>query len=278
MVSKQSLYPTTPPRDHHFPAQSSQQDLLNQQQLVDLGRFAAMMVHELRSPLTTLMMGLTHARSLASQPRSRKKLELAIAEGDRLKDLINSILSYAKPQCPHLESLELNGLIQAVISQLRSMPAIAEHPIDFIGSEESLHVKIDRGQFKQILTNLINNACEATAPGTVISCTVKRSGARVRLEVQNPAPSLSEQDITRFTEPFYSTKPSGTGLGLAIVKQLVAANQGFFKIQADVQNGVRVCIDLPCTINVLSHRGTQQQTYRPTFSEPMRVRHLQQAS
>ncbi|MEO0374502.1 MAG: HAMP domain-containing sensor histidine kinase [Cyanobacteria bacterium P01_A01_bin.17] len=239
-----SIKPSIAPQPATIQQVMDPEQVYHHQRLADLGAFSAMMVHELRNPLTTLMMALEHFQSLELQPSSQERLDLAVSEVDRLRELLNSILNYSKYQSLNRQRLELNDFVQTVLDEWDVTPAAAARKLSFTRAGENLTVLIDPAKFKQVLINLVRNAVEATQPGESICCTVFKTDARAYIQIQNPAPLIPQSEIEKLANPFFSTKQSGTGLGLAIVKQLVEAHQGDFVVESDVQNGVCVCIGL----------------------------------
>ncbi|MEM9447542.1 MAG: ATP-binding protein [Cyanobacteria bacterium P01_E01_bin.6] len=225
--------------------QQAEDHVFQQTQLAKVGKFSAMMVHELRNPLTTVLMGLSHCKSLELSPTSQEVLDLALDEGKRLKTLLSSILNYAKPQRLCLEQVELNGLVNGVLNGLASQPVAADRQLRLYPEEKAILAQVDPDKFKQILINLVSNACEAISPGDIVSCRILRTASGVSIQIQNSAPPIPSDVLEKLTDPFYSTKPDGTGLGLAIVKQLVEAHQGNFIIESNAKVGFHACIQLP---------------------------------
>lgn len=222
-----------------------EKSMTHHQRLAKMGEFSAMMVHELRNPLTTVLMGLDHLKSLDLSPDSKIVLELALAEGKRLKTLLSHVLSYAKPQQLSLEQVELNDFIETILDDLAFLPVAANRQLTLDCEQETVLAQVDPDKFRQILINLVSNACEAIAPGESVSCKVVKTIAGSCIQIQNSASAIPPDRLQKLTEPFYSTKSEGTGLGLAIVKQLVEAHQGDFIIESNARIGFCARIKLP---------------------------------
>lgn len=151
----------------------------------EIGELASMIVHEIRNPLTTLLMGLTSFKRLELSDRYRTYLELALDEGERLKRLLNQISLYAKPQLLDCVEIDLNNFMKDMIETLQSMPAAAGKQLKFV-AVQPVTVFADPDQLKQIVINLVTNAFEAIADGNAVTLEVKPDVAnQVCIRVQN---------------------------------------------------------------------------------------------
>ena len=102
---------------------AAQTKLMEQERLAAIGEFAATIVHEIRNPMTTMMMGLKYAQKHLQTAPAQERLDLSIGEADRLERLLSEILMYSKPQALQLEELELNTWLQATLRSLSELPA-----------------------------------------------------------------------------------------------------------------------------------------------------------
>jgi hypothetical protein len=223
----------------------AQVQLIERERLAAIGEFASMIVHEIRNPVTTIMMGLNHFQKIYTSERDRMRVALALDEAHRLQNLLQEILLYAKPQQLNLEKLELNSWIQTILPTLREMPEAEARQIEFFPLSSTVDILIDRDKFKQVLINLVRNACEAIAPGEVVSCRIESQPQEVWISIHNQGEPIPTELLSKLTQPFCSGKPGGTGLGLAIVKRIVDAHGGSLSIQSDALKGTKIKIKLP---------------------------------
>lgn len=228
--------------------------LAEQSRLAAIGEFASGIAHELRSPLTTIAMALGYLADQDQAPRAKRRLDLAVGEAERMRRLLDDILLYAKPLSLDPRPLALGEVLAAHVAS-----AAERHPGHSIRLEPpsaSFAVMADPDRLRQILTNLTDNACEAAPEGSEIcwrigSDALEAEGGdgagagEVRLAIQNPGDPIPSEQLSRLTEPFFSTKASGTGLGLAIVQRLVDHHGGRLSIRSSVEQGTTVEIALP---------------------------------
>jgi signal transduction histidine kinase len=161
--------------------------------------------------------------------------------------LLNEILHYTRCQTLQTTALEMNGLIQDMLEAIRSMPTAQGRQIEFIPSDP-MWVLGDQDKLKQVLINLVCNACEAIEPGGRIVWTLNfcPRDRTVQIQIYNGGESIPPEVLSRLTKPFFTTKSTGNGLGLAIVKRIVEAHKGRLDIESsETIGGTRVSVILP---------------------------------
>lgn len=226
---------------------AAQIKLVEQERLAAIGEFAATIVHEIRNPLTTMMMGLNYFQRIDLSEGAQERLFLALDEAGRLERLLREILLYAKPQTLQLEQFDINEFIGNMLDSLCSMPEAEGRKIVFSPALTGVKVLGDRDKLKQVFINIVRNACEAVTEGDIVTWKVDNSSipSQVCIQVGNGGKPISPDVLPKLTEPFYTTKSSGTGLGLAIVKRIVEAHGGQFSIESTVEEGTKVSVRLP---------------------------------
>lgn len=216
------------------------------ERLAEIGELASMIVHEVRNPLTTVLMGLNSLKRLNLSERFQESLALALDEADRLQRLLNQILLYAKPQTLQRSELDLNGFVAEMLNSLQSMPASSGRQLKFVSTPIPTKVLADRDKLKQVLINLVTNAFEAVDEGEVVTLKVQGDNAvQACIEVHNSGAPIPLEVLPKLTKPFYTTKSMGNGLGLAIVKRIVEAHGGELGIESSAVAGTTLKVKLP---------------------------------
>jgi signal transduction histidine kinase len=168
------------------------------------------------------------------------------AEVERINDTITRLLSYVRPYEPRLEPVDLRAMARDCVDL--AAPRAAERRVSLALDMDALafrpsggRPRLDGGQIKQVVLNLLLNAVDASPPGGEVRLRVARdphleltdvrSGAGrlasgVVIEVRDHGPGFAPADAERIFQPFFSTKSSGTGLGLSISRKIVAAHGG----------------------------------------------------
>ena len=223
----------------------AQAQLIERERLAAIGEFASMIVHEIRNPVTTIVMGLKYCQKTYLATENQERLTLALDEAKRLENLLQEILLYAKPQTLNLDSLDIDKLIKEIIPSLSQMPEAQGRELKLIPLAKSVKIRVDKDKFKQVLINLVRNAAEAIETGEQVTCKVEATLDLVYLSVHNGGNPIPADILPKLPMPFCSTKPEGTGLGLAIVKKIVHAHQGSLSIESTKKIGTIVKVSLP---------------------------------
>ena len=241
------------------------------------GEVARRLAHEIKNPLTPIGLSAERIRRkyLHKLPEDeREALDRStrtIAEQvQTLKRMVDAFASYARSERLNLRSADLNRLIEDVV-ELHREPG---NPITFsLQLETELKPMVfDQDGIRQVLNNIVGNACEALkdVPGASISICSQRETQQdqsgVSVIIQDNGHGFEPEIIDRVFEPYITSKPDGTGLGMAIVKRITQAHGGFVIASNLDQGGGYVKIWLP-----ESTSDTPDQTppgRRPAENEP----------
>jgi signal transduction histidine kinase len=234
-----------------------ERELAERQRLALLGQMTASISHNLRNPLSamkTILQVQLENRNL--DPPVRRDTELVLAETERLTLKLNELLRYAKPAAPSL------GASGAVVAQ-PILAAGAQAPIDattvaaqvvallsrdsqshnvtieFLPPPRAEELKIagPDDAFREVLSNIIENAIEAQPRGGTVRVEMQRTGTEVELKVTDAGPGVPAPARAKMFQPFFTTKASGTGLGLAIVVKRLEEMGGSIECMSPVENG-----------------------------------------
>jgi signal transduction histidine kinase len=213
--------------------------------LAEVGELSAMIVHEVRNPLTTVLMGLQSFQELDLPAASQFRLNLALEEADRLQRLLNEILNYTKCQTLNVIELDLNTLISEILETIREMPVAQSKHIKFTPADTPAVIMGDKDKLKQVFINLVCNAYEAVNENEIINWRIQQSAKEVSVKIHNGGELIPADKIEQITKPFFTTKSAGNGLGLAIVKRIVEAHSGHLEIESNILIGTVVGIKIP---------------------------------
>ena len=223
-----------------------------QARLAEIGELAAMIVHEVRNPFTTVYMALSAFQGMSLPERAQMRLALAMEESERLKRLLNEILAYSKEQRLATTTVDMATLSEELVRSLSDTPAAANRHIQLIAAAEPMLVMGDRDKLKQVFINLVTNACEAISPQSTVMWRIRpTTERRLEIQVHNGGDPIPPEVLPKLTQPFISTKSNGNGLGLAITKRIVEAHSGQIKIESTAEAGTTVTVWLPLLTKTL---------------------------
>jgi PAS domain S-box-containing protein len=218
------------------------------QKLESVGLLAGGVAHDFNNLLTTV---LGHASLLLPQasPVQRESLEAIIAGSERAAELTRQLLAYAGKARFHIREADLSALVRGMTDLVRlSIPKSIELKLDL--AENLPAIKVDTGQFQQVIMNLVMNAAEAIGEGrtgTVSIAAARRAvdgqlairpgeelepGLYCCLEVSDTGCGMDAGTMERVFEPFFSTKFLGRGLGMAAVAGIVRSHRGAIAVRS----------------------------------------------
>ncbi|MEO1207962.1 MAG: PAS domain S-box protein [Cyanobacteria bacterium J06638_20] len=216
-----------------------------QARLAEIGELAAMIVHEVRNPLTTVLMGLHAFAKMELPERAQMRLGFALEESERLQRLLNEILMYAREQTLELAPLDLSPFLTTLCEEFCHQPVALERHLQTAGFERECNIMGDRDRLKQVFINLLSNACEAVTAGETIRFSLTEKDHLVVIQVHNGGDPIPPEILPKLTTPFFTTKSSGNGLGLAITRRIIEAHRGTFHITSTQETGTIVTVRLP---------------------------------
>ncbi len=225
---------------------SMETQLARSKHLASLGRMAAGIAHEIRTPLGTLRGFAQYFGSKAGDATAKEYSGLMVGEVDRLNAIISSLLQFSRPREPECEPLSISDL-------LAKAGKLMEH--DFSQNEILLQLDIDcqatmaadADLLLQVLLNLLNNAIDASKKGDSVglSCTYSPEEDSLLIAVRDAGIGMNQEEREKMFDPFFTTRKAGTGLGLAISHQIVEQHQGSFAVQSEPGKGTEITIVFP---------------------------------
>jgi len=213
------------------------------ERLADLGRVAAGLAHELRNPLASMSGSLELLRDGAVRPEERRLMEIVLREATRLDQLVARFLEYSRPAPPRRAAVDLLRVAQETLEVFSHDPASARTRV--VTELAAVRASCDPDQIRQVLWNLLVNACQASPTAAVTVRCGPVPGGGAFLEVEDDGPGIAADDLSQIFTPFFTTKPSGTGLGLATVQRLVDAHGGSVSVRSEPGRGACFTVRLP---------------------------------
>lgn len=224
---------------------SAQARLSQAAALSAIGELSASIVHEMRNPLSAIKMNLDVLRQAAQGNSVCNELgEIAAEQIQRLEAMLGDLLQYGR-------ILEIQKAPVPVADFMRELEACIRkeegQEIQFVfrnpNGLETL--PIDREQMLRALSNLVDNAVQASPPsGTVTVGIETPAPGKIKIEVADQGSGISDRVGEKLFEPFFTTKKKGTGLGLANVKKIVELHGGSIAFR-NTQPGTIFTIVLP---------------------------------
>ena len=221
--------------------------------LVAIGELAAVFAHEVKNPLAGIEVMAGHLRrKVGDAPEALKVLGDIIGEAKMANAIVQEVLDFVRPIRLQVEPTLLCDAVQAAVQHADAKGRRGNIDVETRVPPTLPHLRADKHQLTQVLTNLIVNAYEAldgTGHVTVTASETRlQDGAGGRdailVEVADDGPGIPADVREKVFEVFFTTKAKGSGLGLAIVKRIVDAHDGRLDLQTSPE-GTRVRVTLP---------------------------------
>lgn len=206
---------------------------------------ASSISHEVRNPLTSSR-GFLQLLSESHEIPEKEKgyLTLAISEIDQADHIIKDYLTFAKPTPEKIEVLEIDQVIQQAIQIVE--PMAKQFKVEIDSKLDSSFITGNFGLFQQVIVNIMKNGIEAMSSGGVLTITCIKEQKTTLISVKDEGVGMSQQQINRLGEPYFSTKDlKGTGLGMMVVYRIVESMKGTIQIDSKKGMGTTIFIRLP---------------------------------
>jgi two-component system, NtrC family, sensor kinase len=230
--------------------QERERRLILSERLATVGRMAAHIAHEVRNPLASI--GL-NAELLGDEiaergEEPRRLVTSIIGEVDRLTEITETYLRFARLPRPNLERESIGAIVASVVDMSRGELAQAGVEVTVDVAPGLPDVAADEAQVRQALINLVRNAREAITAAAVrrIDISVREAvPGRIAVAIRDSGPGIDAANLGKIFDPFFTTKKRGTGLGLALVQQIVVDHGGQIEVASAPGTGTTFMITLP---------------------------------
>lgn len=226
------------------------------ERLATLGTFAAGIAHELRSPLNAALIAAETSLQLASASDTGRPMEHALENIiDSLKMcecIVKDFLRRSRNEPGNKIACDLNGIVERALKSVLMEAAQRSTSIDLELSNSLPSLVVDPLQIELVIVNVLRNAMQAGATTVHLSTVAKDDS--VLLCVHDNGCGMSDDQVVRVFNPFYTTrlKAGGSGLGLSIVYGIVHDHHGQIAITSKAEGGTSITIDFPRVVSTES--------------------------
>ena len=209
-------------------------------------RMAATLAHEIKNPIAGIRSGIQLLKGRAVKDGDKMLCDSMIHEIDRVTALIMNLLTLSIRR----ESLKTEVSVTGVLKEIGMIYAKgpdSRRASLFVEAEEGLRASLNENEFRQIIHNLISNSLKALVPDREgqIKLMAAAQEKEVLVTVRDNGKGMTEEEVSKALEPFYTKSINGTGLGLSIVSRLVESNGGTMEIVSKPGVGTDVVLRFP---------------------------------
>lgn len=218
-------------------------ELQRSEKIKIISELAASVAHEVRNPLQVTR-GFLQLMSKQEDAKNKKYVGIALEELDRASDIINDFLTFAKPEFDQISLINLAEEFNHIEGVLNPM-ANLEGGILHIDVPNNLWIRGNSSKFKQAFINMMKNSIEALQGNGEVSVKAYLRESDVVIHVQDNGIGMSQEELARLGEPYFSNKTKGTGLGMMVTFRIIEAMEGSIKYSSEKDVGTEAIIRFP---------------------------------
>jgi len=225
-----------------------QETVSRDKRLSALGEMAARLAHQIRTPLSSALLYVSHLARPTASASERKRVSAKVVDSLRhMEGLVNSMLTFVRSGPVVFEGIELQSFAAEVL-------ALTEPLVNQAGGVLTAEVALDGGamtiegdrdELLGAVLNLVNNAIEVSDKTLCLDIALSTAAGALKITVADNGPGVSADIRERIFDPFFTTRVKGTGLGLAVVAMTVRSHGGNICLDTRADGATVFCLELP---------------------------------
>jgi len=220
---------------------------LNQaERLAALGKMCAGVSHEIRNPLGIIRSTAELMGGMPDSTEPQKKLSnVIVEESSRLNDIVTEFLDFARPMEPTFQECDLQEIINRNLQFLKPELDKGDIALRCNMDSRSYKLRADPQLLYRSFLNIFINAIQSMENGGTLTVNVDEHKDHFDVRIRDTGCGISENNLNKIFDPFFSTKEKGSGLGVSIVRNIIEGHGGTINIESKEGSGTQVAIRLP---------------------------------
>lgn len=224
---------------------SAQEHMVKTEKLYAIGEFSAGIAHEIKNPLTPIMMLMRRVKE-EKESLTDKDIEIIEEELNRIDKIVTEFLAFARPGKVEKTHININAVISEVITLTK--PKMDRSGISLVEKYSSPMPDIlgNQDALKQVFLNIMLNAIQAIdTGGGALTVETTAGKQNVQVIISDTGIGIPEENLKKVYDPFFTTKKEGTGMGLALTHNIVSDHSGRIDITSTPGKGTKVKVGFP---------------------------------
>lgn len=235
----------------HLELERSRETLLQAEKMALIGKLAAGTAHSIRNPLTSVKMRLfSLSRTLNLNTDQKEDFQVISEEIRHIDNIVQNFLEFSRPPKLKMQEISPSEVVDLTLQLMRHR--LTTYEVDVVLKRDSPLPKVtaDPEQLKEVLVNILVNACEAMERGGSIVIREEAledplRGKMAAITIADNGPGIPEALLDKVLQPFFTTKEQGTGLGLSIAARIIEQHRGWLDLESSPGKGTTFIISLP---------------------------------
>lgn len=213
-----------------------------------LGEMAARLAHQIRTPLSSALLYVSHLARPTASASERERVSAKVVDSLRhMEGLVNSMLTFVRGGPVVFERIELAGFSDELLALIEPLvnQAGGRLNVDVALGENDMAIEGDRDELIGAVLNLVNNAIDVADKTLCLDVAISTAGGVLKIAVADNGPGVEADIRERIFDPFFTTRVKGTGLGLAVVAMTVRSHGGKISLDTRADGATVFCLELP---------------------------------
>lgn len=224
---------------------SAQEHLVKTEKLYAIGEFSAGIAHEIKNPLTPIMMLMRRVKE-EKESLTENDVDIIEEELNRIDKIVTEFLAFARPDKTEKTTVNINEVLNEVIAITR--PKMEHSSIQLVEkySQRLPDIYGNHDVLKQVFLNIVLNAIQAMdSKGGGLTIETSSDHKKIRVLIIDTGIGIPEENLNKIYDPFFTTKKEGTGMGLALTYNIISDHSGKVDIDSTAGAGTTVKVEFP---------------------------------
>ncbi|MCK4312004.1 MAG: HAMP domain-containing histidine kinase, partial [Candidatus Cloacimonetes bacterium] len=227
-----------------------QKKLLQAEKEMIWKELSRILAHEIKNPLTPIQLSIQRLEEKYEEDPEKfqeifpDSVKIINQEISNLQNLARSFSTFAKSIVPKFTNFNPALAIEEILK-----PYIHKYNL-ILESDNDCFISFDQTHFYQIITNIVQNAIDASPENNEIKLKISNEQDSVIIHIIDKGKGITPENLPRIFEPYFTKKKKGTGLGLALVKKLIDVNKASINVQSEPGKGTVFKIRISSKMNI----------------------------
>lgn len=220
--------------------------ILQSEKLAATGRLVRTLAHEVRNPLNNIILSVEQMKAEGVDETVQFYSDIVLRNSSRINSLITALLSTSRPTDIVLKPINIAAVIDTVLSRAADSMLLKGVTCERVQQVENILINADADKLPIALFNIIINGIEAVEEGKgLIRVNVEVDESYAIIKIADNGSGISDENIARLFEPYFTQKRNGLGLGLAASFNIVQAHKGRIEVASEPGNGAVFSVYIP---------------------------------
>lgn len=216
---------------------------LQAEKLAAAGRLVRTLAHEVRNPLNNINLSVDQLSHFSSNDEARFLLDIVERNSKRIGGLITELLDSSRPTELVMEKCTLQGIMDDSIATALDRITLQKINLQVKYIDDPAYIMADKQKLKIAFLNILINAVEAISnPPGKIAIEISSNGTRHQVQIRDNGSGISDENLSRLFEPYFTSKRNGMGLGLASTLTILQSHKATVDVQSKISQGTTFII------------------------------------